>query len=358
MRMWQLSNFTPFPVVAGFERDAFGHSHYVVTIAATFGVDGAGRVLFDAVQTPPRQSPLFLNNDPESLLLEDADQGLPHPGVDILLAADAMLSPSEGRRRLTLRLGDLQRDLDLLASMVRDRRGHARLTNLPPTPIALDWRNAWGGPEMPENPLGTGASGIEAESLPRLVAPDQAIIHGRPVPTLQPVSFSPLPRAWPQRAHLAGTFDVGWQRRKAPLLPDDYDPRFGHAAQPEQVHPDPLPAGARVELTGMQTPAGDAPWHFRLPATAFRLAMFHMGQWTTRPAHLQRIVIDARMGRLRMVWRGALTLARIADDVRLRETQIHLDTAQGYLVAAADAPAYHRFAPDPTQFPAPEETQA
>ena len=35
MRMWQLSNFTPFPVIAGFERDAQGHSHYVVTISAS-----------------------------------------------------------------------------------------------------------------------------------------------------------------------------------------------------------------------------------------------------------------------------------------------------------------------------------
>ena len=358
MRMWQLSNFTPFPVIAGFERDAQGHSHYLVTISASFRIDAAGRAWFDADQPPPLQSPLFLGIDPEGLMIADADQGLPHPGIDILLAADALLAPAEPRRRLSLRLAGMQRDLDLLAPMQRDRRGHARLLDPgpAPAPVPLDWRSSWGGAGVAENPLGTGAAGTEGEALPRLTATDAALMPGQPVPpALNPVSFSPLPRAWPQRARLAGTFDTGWQRRKAPLLPDDYDPRFGHAAQPAQVHPGPLPDGAEVELTGMQTPAGDAPWRFRLPAPAFRLAIFHMGGWTRRDAVLQRIVIDARTGRLRMVWRGGFTLARIADDVRLRETQIHLDRAQGYAVLAPDAAAYHRFAPDPTQSPQPQE---
>lgn len=355
MRMWQLSNFTPFPVIAGFERDAQGHSHYVVTISASFRIDAAGRAWFDADQPPPLQSPQFLENDPEGLLTADADQGLPHPGIDILLAADAMLAPTEPRRRLTLRLAGMQRDLDLLAPMQRDRRGHAQRVEAAPAPVPLDWRSSWGGAMLAENPLGTGAAGTEGEALPRLIAPDAAITPGQPVPALMPVSFSPLPRAWPQRARLAGTFDASWQRRKAPLLPDDYDPRFGHAAQPAQVHPGPLPDAAEVELIGMQTPAGDVRWRFRLPAPALRLAIFHMGDWTRRDAILQRIVIDARTGRLRMVWRGALTLARIADDVRLRETQIHLDRAQGYAVMASEAAAYHRFAPDPTQSPQPEE---
>lgn len=175
MRMWQLSNFTPFPVIAGFERDAQGHSHYVVTISASFRIDAAGRAWFDADQPPPLQSPQFLENDPEGLLTADADQGLPHPGIDILLAADAMLAPTEPRRRLTLRLAGMQRDLDLLAPMQRDRRGHAQRVEAAPAPVPLDWRSSWGGVTLAENPLGTGAAGTEGEALPRLIAPDAAI---------------------------------------------------------------------------------------------------------------------------------------------------------------------------------------
>ena len=161
MRMWQLSNFTPFPVIAGFERDAQGHSHYVVTISASFRIDAAGRAWFDADQPPPLQSPQFLENDPEGLLTADADQGLPHPGIDILLAADAMLAPTEPRRRLTLRLAGMQRDLDLLAPMQRDRRGHSQPVEAAPAPVPLDWRSSWGGVTLAENPLGTGAAGTE-----------------------------------------------------------------------------------------------------------------------------------------------------------------------------------------------------
>ena len=117
MRMWQLSNFTPVPVIAGFERDAQGHSHYVVTISASFRIDAAGRAWFDADQPPPLQSPQFLENDPEGLLTADADQGLPHPGIDILLAADAMLTPTEPRRRLTLRLAGMQRRVVLMTGL-------------------------------------------------------------------------------------------------------------------------------------------------------------------------------------------------------------------------------------------------
>ena len=360
MRMWELANFTPFPAVAGFERDAAGHSAYLVSIATSFRVDGQGRVVFDPAQLPPRQSAEFLGGDPQALLLHAPEHGLTYPGVDVILAGDAGLAPGEARRAIALRVGAMQRNAALLAPMRRDRRGRAELIRdqgAAAQPVPLDWRSGWGGPDRADNPLGLGAQGQPDEALPRLVRPDQVFAPGDSPDGLTPVSFSALPPSWPARARLAGTFDAAWQRDKAPLLPDDHDPRFGQAVQPEQVHPGPLAGGEPVTLSGMQTPAGDTDWRFQLPCLRFRLDMFHKGAWLSRPAVLQRIEIDARAGRLRLIWRGGLVLARIADDVRLRETQIHLEAVQGFVVAAPDAPQYHRFAPDPARAPHQQEAR-
>ncbi len=100
MRMWELANFTPFPAVAGFERDAAGHSAYLVSIATSFRVDGQGRVVFDPAQLPPRQSAEFLGGDPQALLLHAPEHGLTYPGVDVILAGDAGLAPGEARRAI------------------------------------------------------------------------------------------------------------------------------------------------------------------------------------------------------------------------------------------------------------------
>lgn len=360
MRMWELANFTPFPCSAGWERDAAGHSHYVVTLSARFRAGGDGRVHFHPDQIAPRQSALYEGDDPNGLLLEDAELGLPRDGVDILLAADAMLDGDapQKAREIALTLGDLTRRLYLLPPMLRDRRGHAQLVPGPSGPVALDWRAAWGGgipqggeaPAHPENPLGTGALGTEREALPRLADDPGALVPGQPVRPFAAVSPGPIPRGWPQRARLAGTFDDAWSRTKAPLLPDDYDPAHGHAASPGQVHPG-LTGGEEITLSGALSPAGEAPWRFALPALSLRMESFHRGAWTARPMRLQRVLVDARGGTLRMIWNGALTLARIADDVRLRETRIRLTGHRGFAVLAADAARFHRHAPDPTQEP-------
>lgn len=362
MRMWELSNFTPFPAVAGFERDAAGNSHYVVSIASSFRVDASGRLIFEGPQTPPAQAPEFDQADPEKLMLQDAEHAMSYPGVDVALYADSALAHGEDRRRVSLRVGELLREAVLLQPMQRDRRGlaEAAVSASDTVPAPLDWRSSWGGTiepsavaegdrTLPENPLGLGADVKPGGLLPRLVRADQAFGPGDIVQDLTPISFSALPSSWPQRVALAGTFDAGWQRNKAPLLPDDYDPRFGQSVQPEQVHPGPLIGGEMVELTGMQTPAGDQPWRFHLPALRFGLELFYKDAWQSQPASLQRISIDARQGRLRMIWRGGLTLARMGDDVRLRETQIHLKAAQGFSVPATNAPEYHSFAQDHTQ---------
>ena len=103
--------------------------------------------------------------------------------------------------------------------------------------LPLSWESAFGGPEIADNPVGRGLTTVEIEGrsfvlLPNLEDPMRLI--GARDQRPPPVGVGPVPRSWPSRMRLAGTYDAQWQRTRYPWFPEDLDWRFFNAAPADQ----------------------------------------------------------------------------------------------------------------------------
>jgi len=123
--------------------------------------------------------------------------------------------------------------------------------------MPLDWTRAFGGPGIPENPLGTGAeeeqvNGVRTRRLPNVEAPHQRMRSPRDA--VRPSGFGAIPPDWPQRLRLLGS-DYGeqWREHDFPGLARDADWRYFNAAPVDQRWEglQEVPAGLPYELWNM-----------------------------------------------------------------------------------------------------------
>ena len=190
--------------------------------------------------------------DPGSVL----DMSMPKGEAEVLASGFAYTAHQEDKTRCAarLRVGTVDRSLAVFG----DRfwlGGHitepAAFERMP-----LDWRHAFGGPDVPENPLGLGTvdelvNGVPTCRLPNVEVVGQQIQRRGQRP--RPASFSGLLPDAPQRMALVGTrYDDAWLQNGFPGFADDLDWRFFNAAGPEQRFGQPaLPAGAPYEIWNM-----------------------------------------------------------------------------------------------------------
>jgi hypothetical protein len=77
-----------------------------------------------------------------------------------------------------------------------------------------------------------------------------------------PAGFGFIAGDWQPRLALAGTYDEAWTKKRAPLLPKDFDRRFFNAATPGLVTADYLAGNEKVLVLGA---TAEGRWEFRLP---------------------------------------------------------------------------------------------
>jgi len=122
------------------------------------------------------------------------------------------------------------------------RHWNGREPSVPPATerIALDWSNAYGGPDYAANPQGIGraAPSGSAQALPGLELPSERILRADQVVT--PAGFGALDLMHPQRAALRGTYDGRYLQEHAPGFPPDLDWRYFNMAPQDQWLPRPL----------------------------------------------------------------------------------------------------------------------
>jgi len=204
-------------------------------------------------------------------------------------------------------VGDWSRSLRVSGRRVWTERAFDPISE--PAPFAampITYENAFGGPELPANPVGKGYRTAE---LPTVEDP-AALLRGRR-DTPEPASFGPLSPTWPQRSSKLGT-DYGktWKKTRAPFYAADFDWSHFNAAPAEQQ----LPGYLR----------GDEPLLFEylhpkairftagLPGVRPRVLCRRTDGFTTEvPMNLDTLVADLDGERLVLLWRG---LARVNDD--------------------------------------------
>jgi uncharacterized protein YjbI with pentapeptide repeats len=101
----------------------------------------------------------------------------------------------------------------------------------------LAWANAFGGPEVPTNPIGKGTVKVKTpagEALPLPNVEDHKHLITSPKDRPIPVGLMPYDLTWPQRMNKAGTYNDKWLRELYPGYAADMDPTFFNTAPPDQ----------------------------------------------------------------------------------------------------------------------------
>jgi hypothetical protein len=328
--MWEVENRSPFPHRSGFLRDHLARTFWCLHLKATFALRGDHSLQCLLPQPDLLQGPAYDGNR----LLADGETGHERTLCDLIIqgtaTAPADATPQKGWQ-IEASLPGWRKALQVLpARQWRGRR--AQLTDTPLAPVALDWRDTFGGEGVAENPCGLGHTPADGQALPRLAPAGTSPGATR----FAADCLAPVPREWPQRAKWGGVYDAAWQQRRAPLLPADLDPRYWQSALPDQwVMPDTLP-GAVLNLVGF----GPKPRAITLPDCEFEVATRFRGTWHPQTPRLQSVTVDLDAQRLAMVWLAVLPIEATQNDVLVERSFIALQKGRGFTVPAADMPAF------------------
>ena len=104
----------------------------------------------------------------------------------------------------------------------------------------IGWRNAFGGPDFPENPWGKGylpsgeSPALDHSSpLPNVERPERMM--SAPSSVAEPAGYGPIDMTWPQRAEKVGKkYGKKWEKERFPEPAVDMDPTYYNAAPDDQ----------------------------------------------------------------------------------------------------------------------------
>lgn len=316
--MLQIDNHTPFYAVLSVlpNRDAID-TLYVI-LKATLVL--RPRLALAPTQLPVTLADEYYGDPTESSLKAISDVHIGKPGTDVLLIGRAWAPPGHAVREAFVRVmvAERQKSVRVLGDRVWQSDGSPSVPE-PFEAMPLVWERAFGGVHVLEdrmlaeerNPIGVGFAGkrsaeeLTGHPLPNLESPGEPL--ERQGQNLTPACFAPTAPHWLPRRAFAGTYDEAWQRKRAPYLPVDFDPRFLQCAAPELTFDRYLLGGEPVEITGA-SPEG--PIAFRIPAANLRVEVKVAGSVEHPPVNLETILLEPDENRVALTWRAALPCDR------------------------------------------------
>lgn len=239
------------------------------------------------------------------------DLALPKTAAEFLVTGSAFAPGGHPARAVpvAVRLGTVTKRL----MAVGDRHiEDGRATDpVPFTEMPMGWERAYGGPKLPENPLGRGTEEMPLQGigyripLPNVVEADRAARPREP----QPLGFGPIDIAWPQRARLSGAHDKRWLEEDFPGFARDIDWRMFMAASPDQHFPGFLAGEEDYAVTNMHPEMPELTG--RLPGFAPRIFIQRRGGDALEevPLALTTVWFFPHRRRLVMVHHGRLRVA-------------------------------------------------
>ncbi|ATB38379.1 hypothetical protein CYFUS_003813 [Cystobacter fuscus] len=173
--------------------------------------------------------------------------------------------------------------------------------------MPLRWERSVGGASEPRNPVGCGlyASAKEAVDRPLPNVEDVERLLESPTQKLAPVGFGPVARHWEPRRGYAGTYDVQWVERRAPLWPKDFDERFFQAAAPGLNVASGLKGGEEVVLEGFSP---DGRLEFLLPYSQLALENRLGRRIVRREFVLDGVHLEPDEAAVTLLWRATILL--------------------------------------------------
>jgi uncharacterized protein YjbI with pentapeptide repeats len=291
-----------------------GHAALTVIVKATYSLVPEG-----LCPLAPRQASLtgelHHDDDPEQSLRHDGDLAPYKPrGECFLLGSFHAPGGTPVRRsQAAFKVGPVTKGIAIMGDRVWGALGPSEPE--PFTRMPIRWERAFGGPRSRENPLGRGldkttVDGTSLPLLPNLERVD-ALIQGRgdrPAPTC----FAPVPRTFPTRLGLAGTYDARWQSERYPGLPEDFSWSF-HTSAPEDQRIEGFWRGDE-EIALMNLVEGEPRVRCALPGLWPRCLLVSAGDGPTLATEvelqLDTIRVDADAREVHCVWRAPREIAR------------------------------------------------
>lgn len=329
----QLVNLSPFASEHLVLMDANAEERLIVVVKATYSLT-QGVVRLHEKQESVRLADEY-HGEPGKSSIKHAGEAVPFkPATDVILVGSARpFDKDRGKVDVVLRLGELRKTVRVFGDRVW-KRTLGFLTISKPEPfekVPLIYERAFGGvdgslPERVEadsrNFVGVGFRGKKSKfplfgmRLPNLEHPGDRItgINKRPAPAC----FSFISPHWQPRASYAGTYDDAWQKKRSPLLPDDFNTSFYQTAPADQVYNGYVSGGEPVEVLNA-SPSGRLA--FTIPKVNPRVAVKIATEFRELEMRLDTVVIDSDRECLLLTWRGSTAVhARIYDVQWIRVT--------------------------------------
>ncbi|WP_441292253.1 DUF2169 family type VI secretion system accessory protein [Sorangium sp. KYC3313] len=309
-------------------KDKAGREHLVVLLKLVFAVSPAGKIEpVDDDTAEPRLVDEWADAGGAGgagSILRPSDLFDFKPGTDVVFVGHA--HPPRGGDSVTcvdvsLRVGPIAKAARVHGLRVWQPAALGGLAAGPARPlrepIPILYELAWGGLDLsdpqhpygdPRNTVGRGAvrdwRSLIGQPAAQIERPDRPLGgHDN-----EPWGLGAIHRHWQPRASFAGTYDAAWMETKAPLLPDDFDPRFNVCVPHDQWAATPLRSDVPIEVTNA-TPAGV--WRFQLPRVEPGFtSQPSSGREASHRTHLDTILVDADRGRVELTWRAAVPMPR------------------------------------------------
>jgi len=331
-------NTSPYAAGPFLLADEQGADLLVLIAKGTWRIEGRDRLALEEEQAPIDPVGSYHGKPDASSLRNAPEADFIKPSTDIALFGHAHAPQGKPVAKLdvSLRVGSVRKIVRVFGDRQWRRFLLWRSISSPKAfrTMPLVYERAFGGtddtPSNPKheeretrNPVGVGlvARGSQrkgAAALPNLEDPKKPIRSPRHRPA--PAGFGFIAAHWAPRLAYAGTYDAEWQKNRMPLLPEDFDRRFFHAAHPDLVTPEYLLGGEPVEIVNA-SPRGRLA--FTLPEEAPEGAvMMKDGTRHAVAMNLDTVRIDTDEHRVSLIWRGHLPVQRQVHDIRWAKVQL------------------------------------
>lgn len=334
--MLQLKNHTPFqPAIAAFPNPQGVQCVYAV-VKGTFSIRKPSGIEVASPQPPVVPTDEHWDDPAATSIKCPGEVSLLKPSTDILLLGHAYPSAvSQTVCEVGLRVGPVQKVVRVFGDRIWKwgLLGHRMTEPEPFQKMPLKWELAFGGTDShpkkpdradhdPRNPVGRGLAFKHSQlpthdmPLPNLEDPEHLI--RRPGDKPPPACFAPVAAHWEPRKLYAGTYDEAWLKKRAPYLPDDFDPRHLQIAPPGLIAPEYLKGGEPVEIVGA-APGG--PLRFDLPTCSMELIFRLDGREIVQAPVLDTVIFQPDEMRFCLLWRAC----QVVDKKLLRLSEVEIN---------------------------------
>jgi hypothetical protein len=317
--MFHLRNDTPFVSQLFVFPDRRGIDTLYVVVKATFCL--APGIPVAEEQQPVNLTDAYRGEPGKSSLKYATEAHLEKPGTDVVVLGEACAPHDRPVSELSVRVSIAGRSSTL--AVFGDRYWKKGLLGIAPSNpkpflrMPIIYERAFGGTRVIDiasgtilaetrNPVGTGFPGDPSSQatadarLPNIEDPRSLIKTPKDRP--RPAGYGCIAPSWEPRISYAGSYDETWRKTRAPYLPEDFDPRFFHAAHPDLIFPGYLKGGEPVAMTNL-SPKGER--KFNLPVCEPRVEVRIMCRYETAKACLETVLLEPADERLCLVWRSA-----------------------------------------------------